>query len=59
MSAQEFYFKYGVYTSFMANYKAAFKTSEVPAQAVYYSNVKKGPAREGLAVQLKDWNWTP
>jgi|TARA_B110000090_G_C13231497_1_gene388769 hypothetical protein len=54
MSAQEFYFKYGVYTSFMANYKAAFKTSEVPAQAVYYSNVKKGPAREGLAVQLKD-----
>lgn len=41
MSAKEVYFKYGVYRSYMVNYKAENKVSEVPAQTVYYSNVKK------------------
>ena len=54
MSAKEVYFKYGVYRSYMVNYKAENKVSEVPAQTVYFSNVKKGHAREGLAAQLKD-----
>ena len=54
MTAKEVYFKYGVYRSYMVNYKAENKVSEVPAQTVYFSNVKKGHAREGLAAQLKD-----
>ena len=54
MLAQAVYFRYGVYRRFMANCKAEFKTSQVPAQTVCYSNVKKGHTREGLAVQLKD-----
>ena len=54
MTAQETLFKYGVYRSYMVNYKAENKVSEVPAQTVYFSNVKKGHAREGLAAQLKD-----
>jgi hypothetical protein len=54
MTAKQVYFKYGVYRSYMVNYKAENKTSEVPAQTVYYSNVKKSHAREGLAAQLKD-----
>jgi hypothetical protein len=51
MSAKEVYFKYGIYRSFMSNYKSKFKTDKVPAQTVYYSNVKKGYARENLVAQ--------
>ena len=51
MSAKEVYFKYGVYRSYMVNYKAENKTSEVPAQTVYFSNVKKGHTRENLVAQ--------
>ena len=51
MSAKEVYFKYGVYRSYMVNYKAENKVSEVPAQTVYYSNVKKGHTRENLVAQ--------
>jgi hypothetical protein len=51
MSAKEVYFKYGVYRSYMVNYKAENKVSEVPAQTVYYSNVKKGHTRESLVAQ--------
>jgi hypothetical protein len=51
MTAKEVYFKYGVYRSYMVNYKAENKVSEVPAQTVYYSNVKKGHTRENLVAQ--------
>ena len=51
MTAQETLFKYGVYRSYMVNYKAENKVSEVPAQTVYYSNVKKGHTRENLVAQ--------
>ena len=51
MTAQETLFKYGVYRSYMVNYKAENKTSEVPAQTVYFSNVKKGHTRENLVAQ--------
>ena len=51
MTAKEVYFKYGVYRSYMVNYKAENKTSEVPAQTVYFSNVKKGHTRENLVAQ--------
>ena len=51
MTAQETLFKYGVYRSYMVNYKAENKVSEVPAQTVYFSNVKKGHTRENLVAQ--------
>ena len=51
MTAKEVYFKYGIYRSYMVNYRAEFKTSAVPAQTVYYSNVKKGHTRENLVAQ--------
>jgi hypothetical protein len=51
MSAKEVFFKYGIYRSFMSNYKSKFKTDKVPAQTVYYSNVKKGHTRENLVAQ--------
>jgi hypothetical protein len=51
MTAKQVFFKYGIYRSFMVNYRAENKVSEVPAQTVYYSNVKKGHARENLVAQ--------
>lgn len=48
MDAKQVYFKYGVYRSFMSRYKNANNADSVPAQAVYYSNVKRSKSREGL-----------
>ena len=51
MTAKKVYFKYGIYRSFMSRYKNKTNTTEVPAQTVYYSNVKKGLTRESLVAQ--------
>jgi hypothetical protein len=51
MTAKKVYFKYGIYRSFMSRYKNKTNTTEVPAQTVYYSNVKKGLTRESLEAQ--------
>ena len=50
---QKVYFKYGVYRSFMSRSKKKLKTTEVPSQTVYYSNVKKGYTRKKLMAQPK------
>ncbi|WP_434355010.1 polysaccharide lyase [Parasalinivibrio latis] len=49
MSAHKVYFKYGVYRSYMSRYKLKHGTDSVPAQKVYFSNVKRGSSREALA----------
>ena len=51
MTDKKVYFKYGVYRTFMSRYKNKTNTTEVPAQTVYYSNVKKGLTRESLVAQ--------
>lgn len=43
------YFKYGLYRSFLSRYERAKGTDEVPAQVVYYANVRRSDTREGLA----------
>lgn len=48
MTAQKVYFKYGVYRSFVSRYRNANNVTEVPAQIVYYANVRRSSAREGL-----------
>lgn len=45
---KDIYFKYGIYRSFMSRYKNINDVDEVPAQIVYYSNVKRSKTREGL-----------
>jgi hypothetical protein len=42
------YFKYGVYRSFMSRYKNKYGVDEVPAQIVYYANVKRTKSEEKL-----------
>jgi hypothetical protein len=48
MSADRVYFKYGLYRSFLGRYKSAKGVSEVPAQTVYFSNVRRSKDRAGL-----------
>ena len=48
MTATKIYFKYGVYRSFLARYRKAKGAQEVPAQTVYYANVRRATVREGL-----------
>lgn len=48
MDAQRVYFKYGVYRSFMSRYKNRFNAKQVPAQKVYFANVKRGKSRKDL-----------
>lgn len=42
------YFKYGIYRSYLSRYKEDRKVNEVPAQTLYFSNVKRGLKREDL-----------
>lgn len=49
MSARAVYFKYGLYRSFLSRYKQAKGVDAVPAQTVYYANVRRAKTREGLA----------
>ncbi len=49
MDAQRVYFKYGVYRSFISRYKNIIGADKVPAQIVYFSNVKRGRSRADLA----------
>lgn len=49
MSAERVYFKYGLYRTFISRYKNANQVASVPAQKVYFSNVKRGKTREELA----------
>ncbi|MEZ8140971.1 heparin lyase I family protein [Enterovibrio sp. FF113] len=48
MDASIVYFKYGLYRSFLSRYKTANNANEVPAQTVYFSNVKRSQSRRGL-----------
>jgi hypothetical protein len=49
MTAEAIYFKYGLYRGALSRYKQAKGVAEVPAQTVYYANVKRSRTREGLA----------
>ncbi|WP_211275893.1 polysaccharide lyase [Thalassospira mesophila] len=49
MSAGKVYFKYGLYRSFVSRYQNANETDKVPAQTVYFANVKRAGSRAGLA----------
>lgn len=48
MDAETVYFKYGLYRSFMSRYKLMNNVDKVPAQIVYFANVKRSKTREGL-----------
>ena len=48
MDANQVYFKYGVYRSFLSRYKDKYGVQKVPAQKVYYSNVKRSETEKGL-----------
>ena len=48
MDAKNVYFKYGVYRTFMSRYKNKYNAEQVPAQKVYFANVKRGNSREQL-----------
>jgi hypothetical protein len=47
MTANEVYFKYGIYRSFISRYVSTYKKS-VPTQTVLYSNVLRASTRAGL-----------
>lgn len=49
MTASATYFKYGIYRSYLSRYKMFKQADEVPAQVVYYANVRRASTREGLA----------
>ena len=49
MDASQVYFKYGLYRSFLSRYKRAKNVDDVPAQKVYYANVKRSKSRKKLA----------
>lgn len=49
ISEKVVYFKYGVYRSFMQKYKSSNNEEEVPAQTVYFANVKRAKSRAGLS----------
>ena len=42
------YFKYGVYRTWLSYYKRAKGVDQVPAQIVYYANVRRARTRAGL-----------
>ncbi len=48
MTANAVYFKYGLYRSFVLRYLEKNNVDEVPAQKVFFSNVKRGNSREEL-----------
>lgn len=48
MTASKVYFKYGVYRSFMSRYRNLNGVKDVPAQVVFYSNVRRADTREEL-----------
>ncbi|WP_220151409.1 polysaccharide lyase [Thalassospira profundimaris] len=48
MTAEKIYFKYGLYRSFVSRYQNANETDKVPAQTVYFTNVRRANSREGL-----------
>lgn len=47
------YFKYGVYRSFLSRYKSSHNTDRVPAQIVYYDEVRRGMSREKVDIRLR------
>ena len=47
-SSGKIYFKYGVYRSFMSRYLSKYGVDKVPAQIVYYANVRRASTRGGL-----------
>jgi hypothetical protein len=51
MTADVTYFKYGIYRSALSRYKQAKGVAEVPAQTVYFANVKRAKTREGLQAE--------
>jgi hypothetical protein len=52
MTADKVYFKYGLYRSFLTRYRAAKHVDAVPAQTIYFTNVRRSATREGLAAPL-------
>ena len=48
MTAGRVYFKYGLYRSFVSRFKKATGAGQVPAQTVYFANVRKAESRDGL-----------
>jgi len=48
MDASRVYFKYGLYRSYLSRYKRAENKTDVPAQTVYFANVKRGKTRKDL-----------
>lgn len=48
MTADKVYFKYGLYRSFVSRYQNANETDKVPAQTVYFKNVKRANSRSEL-----------
>lgn len=48
MTADKVYFKYGLYRSFVSRYQNANETDKVPAQTVYFKNVRRADSRAGL-----------
>ena len=53
MDASSVYFRYGLYRSFLSRYKNIYGVDKVPAQIVYFSNVKRSKSRNGLAPKSK------
>ena len=49
MTADKVYFKYGLYRSFVSRYQNANETDKVPAQIVYFTNVKRADSRADLS----------
>lgn len=52
MDANRVYFKYGLYRSFISRSKKLFYPKKVPAQKVYFANVKRGKSREDLMFKI-------
>ena len=50
------YFKYGVYRSFLSRYKSARNVDSVPAQIVYFDEVRKGKSRKAVDIRLREVN---
>jgi len=53
MDASKVYFKYGLYRSFLSRYKKSKNVDEVPAQKVYFANVKRSKSRNKLVPKSK------
>ena len=50
--SERVYFKYGLYRTFISRYKTRHNTATVPAQKVYFSNVRRAKSREALSTGL-------